>query len=161
MLLALRQQQTEQLAFLYPTVRIFNLDKLIKVDMGHRLTLRYPLVFDFLKLTIVQDGRHVEPEVEFGILAGELDPEVTPDFLFSLVQVQNEVLLLLATSIRNRLPLAQLLDLRILTIFVDFICIETFNVLHVVKNRLNHVFFHIRNSKFKFCWSRIERAKTD
>ena len=97
MLLALRQQQTEQLAFLYPTVRIFNLDKLIKVDMGHRLTLRYPLVFDFLKLTIVQDGRHVEPEVEFGILTGELDPEVTPDFLFSLVQVQNEVLLLLAT----------------------------------------------------------------
>ena len=117
--------------------------------MGHRLTLRYPLVFDFLKLTIVQDGRHVEPEVEFGILAGELDPEVTPDFLFNLVQVQNEVLLLLATRIFNCLPLAQLLDSRILTIFVDFICCDTLSELHVAEILLNHVFFQIRDSEFK------------
>ena len=117
-------------------VALIDFLELIEVDMLGLVRIgKFPL----LEVLVVENGAHVQPEVELGVSTGEAHPEVTEDLLIKPVQIQDQIVVRAAFLIGARFPLAHLLLKLTLPIFV----VQALRPLIVVEDLLNRVVLHV------------------
>ena len=156
------QQKAVHVKLVRPEISLLNLLEFIEMDwvLVQALALR-----DLAQVIVVEDSRHIEPEVEIVDWGPELHLKVAPHLLVEPMQVQDQVVLRLDASVLvtdlNFFPLFHGVDERYFTLFLELIVLKALDPIVIREDGLNCIFLHVADDDVEVLKLTRERSKAD